>query len=271
MHSNIVYILNNTITEWFNIILNRRKKEIDFRLPYRKWLFDRGIRILIQQTLWKWWASMSVGESLGTGKELVPFFLLFLFPFPSPRPWMTSSSQQRSLRYVLFQIWHLILQTPKLALIQEAFQSHRQQETINIPPPSWDNWQPHAAQEVQEQNGFAGREDGDTVGLETELQELLIQDHIPYPVPGCQWRSQTLQGLLARGQRMAAHTENAQLPAGRTGGLLRKTTPTKLSQPPHGNRWGSVYKLILDFILKRSLRGHKGDNEVRPGGFHDHC
>lgn len=214
---------------------------------------------------------MSVGgitwyrEGIGSFLSPISFFL----SLPLGLGW-PPLLQQRSLRYVLFQIWHLILQTPKLALIQEAFQSHRQQETINIPPPSWDNWQPHAVQEVQEQNGFAGREDGDTVGLETELQELLIQDHIPYPVPGCQRRSQTFQGLLARGQRMAAHTKNAQLPAGRRGGLLRKTTPTKLSQPPHGNRWGSVYKLILDFILKRSLRGHKGDNEVRPGGFHDH-
>lgn len=140
----------------------------------------------------------------GIGSFLSPISFFLSLPLGLGWPPLL---QQRSLRYILFQIWHLILQTPKLALIQEAFQSHRQQETINIPPPSWDNWQPHADQEVQEQNGFAGREDRDTVGLETELQEL-IHDHIPYPVPGCQQRSQTLQGLLAKSQRMAACWEH---------------------------------------------------------------
>lgn len=167
---------------WYHF--KQKKKEIDFRLPFRKWLFDRGV--LIQQTLWKWWASMSVGgitwyREEGIGSFLSPISFFLSLPLGLGWPPLL---QQRSLRYVLFQIWHLILQTPKLALIQEAFQFRRQQETITIPPPSWDNWHTHAAQEVQEQNGFAGREDRDTVGLETELQELLIQDHILLPSPG---------------------------------------------------------------------------------------
>lgn len=57
--------------------------------------------------------------------------------------------------------------------------SHRQQETINILSPSWDNWRPRAAREVQEQNSLAGGEDGGIVGLETQLEETpVVQDHM---------------------------------------------------------------------------------------------
>lgn len=179
---------------------------------------------------------MSVGGVIwyreeGTGSFLSP--ISFFLSSPLGLGW-PSLLQQRSLRHVLFS--NLTFNTSNSKI---SFDSR----SIPVPQATGNNQYPVsilgqlAATCSWKGTGTKwpfGRGRRGHCRMETELQELLIQDHILLPVPCCQWRTRRLQGLLTKGQLMAAHTENVQLAAGRRGGHQVKTTSKDLPKVTKG-------------------------------------